>query len=278
MHKLYNRTQDKFIVYNNYRNNYTNVPPVIFLHGLMSSMNSTKALYLIDYCKKNNYNFTIFDNFGHGESLGTFADQTISDWLEGVELVLDKLIEDQAIIVGSSMGGWLALLTALKFPNKVKGLICLAPAPDFTEEIWQNISAEDQIKMQKEGVLEIGGKRCSYTYPIGYKLIEDAKKHLLLTKNEINIDVPVHLIHGMLDEDVPYNTSLKLLEKITSKQIIMKLIKDGHHNLNREEDLKVMTNSLEEVIYLINKKLVDEAQFGKEQGVCKPRSGAYNST
>ncbi|MGX6959936.1 MAG: alpha/beta hydrolase [Rickettsia endosymbiont of Pentastiridius leporinus] len=253
MHKLYNRTQDKFIVYNNCRIINTNIPPVIFLHGLMSSMHSTKALYLIDYCKKNNYNFTIFDNFGHGEASGAFADQTISDWLEGLELVLDKLIYDKTIIIGSSMGGWLALLTALKFPNKVKGLVCLAPAPDFTEDIWQNLSTENKDKMQKEGVLEIGSRSCNYTYPISYKLVEDAKKYLLLTKNEINIDVPVHLIHGMLDEDVPHNISLKLLEKITSKQVVTKLIKDGIHNLSREEDLQVMTNSLEEIIITLNK-------------------------
>jgi len=252
MHKLYNRTQDQFIVYNNYRIINTNIPSVIFLHGLMSSMQSTKALYLIDYCKKYNYNFTVFDNFGCGLASGQFTDQTISSWLEGVGLVLDELVDKEAIIVGSSMGGWLALLAALRFPDKIKGLVCLAPASDFTEDIWQNISTEDQQKMKKEGILEIAGKNCEHKYPISYKLIEDAKKHLLLTKNKIDINIPVHLIHGMLDEDVPYNVSLKLLEKITSKQMVLKLIKDGHHNLSREEDLQVMSNSLEEII--LNKR------------------------
>ncbi|WP_341786855.1 alpha/beta hydrolase [Rickettsia endosymbiont of Cantharis rufa] len=248
MHKLYNRTQDKFIVYNYYSIINTNIPSVIFLHGLMSSMQSTKAIYLIDYCKKNNYNFIVFDNFGCGNASGRFEDQTISDWLEGVSLILNELIDTGAILVGSSMGGWLALLAALKFPNKIKGLVCLAPASDFTQDIWQNISLGDQNKMQEEGVLEVAGKNCEHKYPICYKLIEDAKKHLLLTKNKIDINIPVHLIHGMLDEDVPYNVSTKLLEKITSKQIVMKLIKDGHHNLSREEDLKIISNSLEEII------------------------------
>lgn len=251
MHKLYNRTQDKFIVYNYYRIINTNIPSVIFLHGLMSSMQSTKAIYLIDYCKKNNYNFIVFDNFGCGNASGRFEDQTISDWLEGVSLILNELIDTEVILVGSSMGGWLALLAALKFPNKIKGLVCLAPASDFTQDIWQNISLGDQNKMQKEGVLEVEGKNCEHKYPISYKLIGDAKKHLLLTKNKIDINIPVHLIHGMLDEDVPYNVSVKLLEKITSKQIVMKLIKDGHHNLSREEDLKIISNSLEEVINTI---------------------------
>lgn len=248
MHKLYNKTQDKFIVYDNYRLINTNIPTVIFLHGLMSSMQSTKAIYLIDYCKKNNYNFIVFDNFGCGKASGRFEDQTISDWLEGVSLILNELIDTEAILVGSSMGGWLALLAALKFSDKIKGLVCLAPASDFTEHIWQNISPDDQNKMQKAGVLEIAGKNCEHKYPISYKLIENAKKHLLLAKKQIDINIPVHLIHGMLDEDVPYNVSLKLLEKITSQQIVMKLIKDGHHNLSREEDLKIMSNSLEEMI------------------------------
>ncbi|AAU03813.1 alpha/beta hydrolase [Rickettsia typhi] len=248
MHKLYNKTQDKFIVYDNYRIINTNIPSVIFLHGLMSSMQSTKAIYLIDYCKKNNYNFIVFDNFGHGNAYGQFEDQTISDWLEGVALILDKLIETEAILIGSSMGGWLALLAALRFPDKIKCLICVAPALDFTENIWQNISLNDQNKMKKEGIIEVSSENCQHKYPISYKLIEDAKKHLLLRKQQIEINIPVHIIHGMLDKNVPYNVSVKLLEKITSKQIVMKLIKDGNHNLSRKEDLKVIANSLEEMI------------------------------
>ncbi|ABV73683.1 Predicted hydrolase or acyltransferase [Rickettsia canadensis str. McKiel] len=219
----------------------------------MSSMQATKALYLIDYCKKNNYNFIVFDNFGHGNASGRFEDQTISDWLEGISLILDKLVDTEAILVGSSMGGWLALLAALRFPNKIKGLVCLAPALDFTEDIWQNISRDAQNKMQKEGMLEVSSKNCEHKYPISYKLIEDAKKYLLLTKNKIDINIPIHLIHGMLDDDVPYNISTQLLEKIVSKQIVLKLIKDGHHNLSREEDLKVITNSLEEIIRDVTK-------------------------
>ncbi|AGJ02017.1 Glycosyltransferase [Rickettsia prowazekii str. NMRC Madrid E] len=146
------------------------------------------------------------------------------------------------------MGGWLALLAALRFPDKIKWLICVAPAPDFTENIWQNISLDDQNKMKKEGIIEVSSENCKHKYPISYKLIEDAKKHLLLRKQQIEINIPVHIIHGMLDKNVPYNVSVKLLEKITSKQIVMKLIKDGNHNLSREEDLKVITNSLEEMI------------------------------
>ncbi|WP_341789421.1 alpha/beta hydrolase [Rickettsia endosymbiont of Polydrusus tereticollis] len=252
MNKLYYTPQEGFVVYNNYKITDKNVPSVIFLHGLMSNMSGEKALYLMDYCKKNNYNFIAFDNFGHGNASGNFVSQTIGSWLSGLELVLDKLIDDEAILIGSSMGGWLGILAALNFPSKIKAkikaLICLAPAADFTEDIWQNLSKEDKTKMQQEGFLEISGRNCRDKYPISYNLILEAKNHLLLMRDNIDINIPIHLIHGMLDEDVPYNISIKLLEKIVSKKMVMKLIKDGNHKLSREEDLKIIVNSLEEVI------------------------------
>lgn len=248
MHKLYSTSKDKFIVYNNYDDSNTNLPHVIFLHGLMSNMNGAKALYLMDYCKKNNYNFIKFDNFGHGSSAGEFRKQTISSWLSGIEIILKELVNDSAILIGSSMGGWIALLAALKFKSKIKGLITLAAAPDFTERLWDQLNLDEQSKLQKEKILEITGKNCIDKYPISYKLIEDARNHLLLTKDKIGINVPVHLIHGILDEDVSYDVSIKLLKKLTSKQIVLKLVKDADHKLSRTKDLQLITNSLEEIM------------------------------
>lgn len=111
------------------------MPHVMFLHGLMSNMNGTKAVFLENYFKQHDYNFIAFDNFGHGKSSGNFLDETIGSWLTGVELVLNKLIIQPTIIIGSSMGAWLAILAAIKFPSKICGLIALAPALDFTETI-----------------------------------------------------------------------------------------------------------------------------------------------
>ncbi|MFY9590282.1 alpha/beta hydrolase [Rickettsia endosymbiont of Halotydeus destructor] len=252
MNKLHYTPQGGFVVYNNYKIIDKSVPSVIFLHGLMSNMNGDKAVYLMDYCKKNNYNFIAFDNFGHGSASGKFIDQTIGSWLLGLEIILDKLIDDEVILIGSSMGGWVALLAALKFQSKIKALICLAPAPDFTEDIWQNLSKDEQAEMQSIGMLEVSGRNCRDKYPISHNLILEAKNHLLLTRDNIDINIPIHLIHGMLDEDVPYNLSVKLAEKIISKKIVIKLIKDGNHKLSRKEDLKIIVNSLEEIITITN--------------------------
>ncbi|MCC8483437.1 MAG: alpha/beta hydrolase [Rickettsia endosymbiont of Labidopullus appendiculatus] len=248
MEKIYNTENKKFITYNHYKSSKKNMPSVMFLHGLMSHMNGTKAIFLENYCKKQDYNFITFDNFGHGRSSGDFLDETIGSWLMGVELVLNKLIIQPTIIIGSSMGAWLAMLATIKFPSKICGLIALAPAIDFTENIWENLTESQKKQMQQQKWLDVDGRNCNNTYPISYQLILEAKNHLLLNSNSINLKKPVHLIHGMLDVDVPYNISSKLVEKITSDIVVIKLIKDGHHNLSRESDLAIIANSLEEII------------------------------
>src|SRR5438874_46523 len=107
MYKIYHTDKSKFIAYKHYKSNKKNMPTIIFLHGLMSDMTGTKACYLESYCQNRNYNFIAFDNFGHGKSTGDFLSETIGSWLLGVQLVLDQLVENDCIIVGSSMGGWL---------------------------------------------------------------------------------------------------------------------------------------------------------------------------
>ncbi|WP_375332456.1 MULTISPECIES: alpha/beta hydrolase [unclassified Candidatus Tisiphia] len=250
MHKIYNTEKKRFITYNHHKSSKKNMPLVIFLHGLMSGMNGKKAIFLENYCKKRDYNFITFDNFGHGESSGRFLDETIGSWLTGVELVLNKLVVQPAIIIGSSIGGWLAILAAIKFPSKVCGLVCIAPALDFTETIWQNLTEMQKTQMQQQKYLEVGGRNCNDKYPISYQLILEARNHLLLNANSIKLKGAIHLIHGMLDEDVPYTISNNLVEKITSDMVVVKLIKDGVHTLVRESDLAIIANSLEEIINL----------------------------
>lgn len=253
MYKLYHTEKNKFITYNKYKSAKKNLPLVIFLHGLMSDMSGLKASFFENYCKKHHYNYIKFDNFGHGKSSGEFLDQTINCWLMGLQLVLDQIAEQPAIIIGSSMGAWIAMLATLKFPNKVKSLICIAPAIDFTEElIWQKLSEIEKKQMEEQGWLEITGKNCYDKYPIAYQLILEARNHLLLNLNNINLNIPIHLIHGMQDLDVPYTISTRLAEKITSDRLVIKLIKNGDHRLAREEDLAIISNSLNELINLDN--------------------------
>ena len=249
MHKLYNTDNNRFIAYNIHKSIKKNAPSVVFLHGLMSSMEGSKALFYMDYCKQHDYNVVIFDNYGHGQSSGNFLEETIGSWLDGLELVLNNLVKQPVILIGSSMGAWLAILATLRAPERVSGLMCLAPAVDFTERlIWQNLNEFEKRQMQEEKWIEVSGRDCRSKYPISYRLIDEARHHLVLNSSSIALDKPVHLIHGMLDNDVPHALSTELAEKISSNAMVVKLIKDGDHKLARQSDFAIMASSLEELI------------------------------
>lgn len=256
INKLYDVSKDKtrFITYNIWQNNKKNTVYIIFLHGLMSNMQGKKALYLEQYCQQKKYNFIKFDNFAHGQSSGIFLKETISSWFKGLELVINELTEEhKLILIGSSMGGWLSLLAGLKFPNKILGQICIAPAPDFTEKlIWQKLPPPLQDQLKRQGWLEIKGSNCHSKYPISYKLIEDARSYLLLDKTSLDLAQPVHLIHGMLDVDVPADISMQLFQMIKNPNAVLKLIKDGDHRMSRNSDLLIISNSLEEILAASN--------------------------
>jgi pimeloyl-ACP methyl ester carboxylesterase len=149
------------------------------------------------------------------------------------------------------MGGWTALLGAIKHPGKVIGVIGLAAAPDFTEELlWNKMTESEKDIMQKEGIYNFKGQgpECNHIYPISHNLILDGRKHLLLQGKQINIDCPVHLIHGMEDIDVPSTIATRIAEKLKTSKVVIKLIKDGNHKLSRPQDLKVITNSIDELL------------------------------
>ena len=248
MNKLYDNTGNNFIAYNKHIGNKKEAPCIIFLHGFMSDMNGEKALALEKYAIRKGYGFIRFDNFGCGTSSGKFIDQTISSWLEGATLVIEKLADNKIIIIGSSLGAWIGLLSAMKFPNKIVGLICIAAATDFTEElIWQSLTEEEKAVFIQNGSYNIRGKNqgCHSPYPISLNLITDGRKNLLLSGNNININCPVHLVHGMQDFDVPFTISLRVAEKLTSNQVITKLIKDADHKLSRPQDLQIIFESLD---------------------------------
>lgn len=254
MDKLYNSNKSKFIAYNHYKSNKKNSPHVVFLHGFMSNMYGTKSSYIENHCINNDYNYITFDHFGHGQSSGELLDETLESWLSGLETVLERLIEanEPVILVGSSLGGWLATLAAVKWPHKIKALICLAAAVDFTEElIWKKLPAALQRQLEAQNLIEVGGSNLEYKFKISYRLITNARKYLLLHSDSIKINCPVHLIHGILDEEVPYTVSQELFKKITGNNIVLKLIKDGNHNLKRPSDLKIITNSLDELIQIL---------------------------
>lgn len=253
MKKIHTNTKERFLVYHKQVGAKNKAPYVVFLHGLMSDMNGQKAVAVEKFCIDRGFNFIKFDNFGHGLSAGKFTDQTMSDWVSGVILVIQKLIDAPVLLLGSSMGAWLALIVAKLQPEKIIGVITLAAAVDFTEElIWDKLTEQEKEVITKQGIHGFGSNNanCKDVYPISYQLVEDGRKYLMLHKNseeKIDITVPVHLIHGMQDIDVPYNISLRVANKLKSEKVVVKLIKDANHKLSRKEDLDIIFNSIEEL-------------------------------
>lgn len=219
----------------------------MFLGGFRSDMNGTKATALHEHCRRTGRTFLRFDYQGHGQSSGEFTDGSIGQWAEDAIAVLDELTEGPQVLIGSSMGGWIMLLVALARPQRVAGLIGIAAAPDFTEDLmWQRYSREIRKTLFRDGIYYEPSAYDDEPYPITMKLIEDGRKHLLLTR-PITIHCPVRLFHGMKDPDVPWMTAARLAEKLLSEDVKVMLIKDGEHTLSREQDLARLFVTLDEL-------------------------------
>ncbi|WP_333023448.1 alpha/beta hydrolase [Wolbachia endosymbiont of Pentidionis agamae] len=223
---------------------------IIFYGGFASNMNGTKANAIYEYCKKNDIELVLFDYFGHGNSGGRFIDYTISDWHSNCIRIINELTYDKKIIIGSSMGGWLMLLTAITFPERISALIGISSAPDFTENlIFEKLSKEQKEELYSNGIIDFiskHDKNCKY--PITKNLIEDGRKHILLNEDIIDIKCPVRLLHSMSDKDVPYHTSLHLAEKIESTDVEVILTKGGGHNMSDQNSLEILFRTLKEFI------------------------------
>ncbi len=212
-------------------------PGVMFLTGFKSDMEGGKALALEAHCKARGQAFTRFDYRGHGESSHAFEDGTIGAWADDAIAVLDAVAAGPQILVGSSMGGWIMLLAALARTERIAGLVGIAAAPDFTEDlIWDAFDADQQAAIKRDGYIELPNCYDDEPYRIVWPLIEEGRNHLLL-RDTIDLNVPVRLIQGMLDEDVPWRTALAIQEKIVSDDVDVVLVKDGGHRLSEPQDL-----------------------------------------
>ena len=212
-------------------------PGVMFLGGFMSDMTGTKASALEAHCRRTGRACVGFDYAGHGASGGAFRDGTIGRWRDDALAVLDSIARGPQILVGSSMGGWIMLLAALARPERVAGLVGVAAAPDFTEDlIWSGLDADARRTLRESGAIVLP---CDYgddPYPITMGLIDEARSHLLL-RGPIPLHCPIHLLQGMADEDVPWRTALALAERVESTDVVVELVKDGDHRLSRDHDL-----------------------------------------
>lgn len=230
-----------------YRQREGQGPTVVWLGGFRSDMLSTKATVLDAWAAKTQQGFLRFDYSGNGESSGDFNEACLSHWLEEAIEIIEKLTTGPILLVGSSMGGWIALLVAKALrktgSDRLKGLVLIAPAVDFTEELMWDLFAEPV----KQAILTDGFymHHSDYgPYPITRLLIEDGRKHRLFG-SEIHPDCPVHILQGMQDEPVPWQHAMRLIDHMPQDEVVLTLIKDGDHRLSRDSDLALLVEAVE---------------------------------
>ena len=217
--------------------------PVLFLPGFRSDMNGEKATALAAFCAARGQAMLRFDYSGHGASGGRFEDGTVGRWTEDALLILDRLSSGPLVLVGSSMGGWIALLVALARPERIAGLIGIAAAPDFTEVLmWQAMTPEQRATLVRDGVLHVPSQY-GEPYPVTRALIDEGRNHLLLGRDNALV-CPVRLLHGQRDPDVPWETSLRIAERLSGRDVQVILVKDGDHRLSRPRDLALLRQTL----------------------------------
>lgn len=221
-------------------------PTFVWLSGFKSDMSGGKAQAVFAWAQEAGYGALLLDYSGHGESGGRFEEGTISRWREDALAVIDTQTEGPLILVGSSMGGWMALLAALARPERTRALVLIAPAPDFTEKLmWPEFTPQQQNEILQEG-FTLRPSDYGEPYAITRALIEDGRKWSLLDA-PIAFDGPVRILQGMEDPDVPWGHALALTKTLTAPDTILTLIKDGDHRLSRDEDIVRLLNVCGEV-------------------------------
>ncbi|MFC3052048.1 alpha/beta fold hydrolase [Kordiimonas pumila] len=221
-------------------------PGVVFLPGFMSDMEGGKATALEAWCVAEGQAFVRFDYQGHGVSEGKFADGTIGLWAKDAIAVIDKLTEGPQIVVGSSMGGWIGLLAAKARPGRVKAFVGLAAAPDFTVRMWEGFDEATRAEVLENGFMK---RPCDYgdePYTITKALIDDGWQNRVLNA-PIHLDIPVRLIQGTLDPDVPWQTAQQIADCIVGENTEVILVPGGDHRLSRDIDLKRLTRMVGEL-------------------------------
>jgi pimeloyl-ACP methyl ester carboxylesterase len=215
-------------------------PVMVFCPGFNSDMNGSKAQHVATLCAAHGQACLRFDYGGHGASGGRFIDGCIGDWAADAAHVIETAVPGREIVlVGSSMGGWISLLLARELGVLLRGLVLIAPAPDFTDLLLRPaLSPKERETLETLGVVY---QESEYgpPVPMTLKLIEDGARHLVL-RGPLGVTAPVRILHGMADADVPYGLSLRLVDHLTASDVRLTLIKDGDHRLSRPEDLALL--------------------------------------
>lgn len=219
----------------------------VWLSGFKSDMSGSKVTVLEAWAQEQGHGFLAFDYSGHGLSGGAFEDGTISAWREDALAAIEQQTNGQLVLVGSSMGGWMALLAALALADRVAAMVLIAPAPDFTQKLmWPEFSAEQQAEILEQG-LTLRPSDYGDPYPITRDLIEDGKQWALLDE-PIALTLPIRILQGMQDPDVPWRHAFKLVDALQSDDVVFSLIKDGDHRLSRDQDIERLVSVCAELV------------------------------
>jgi pimeloyl-ACP methyl ester carboxylesterase len=222
-------------------------PTVVFLPGFKSDMEGSKAVALDQWARRRGQSFLRLDYAGHGNSDGAFDDGTISSWSEDALTVIDHAAPGPVVLVGSSMGGWIMLRVALARGDRIAGLVGIAAAPDFTEDlIWAELDDDQRDALRRQTYLDMPSEYSEDPTRVTLKLIDDGRQNLLLG-GPIDIRAPARLVHGLADPDVPWQISLKIAEQMVGDDVEICFVKSGDHRLSRAQDIETITKAVRSV-------------------------------
>lgn len=220
-------------------------PGVVFLGGFKSDMTGTKAQFLQAWAEDRGRPFLRFDYSGHGQSDGDFLDGAIGDWFEDALGAIETLTEGPQVLVGSSMGGWIALLVARAIPERIAGLIGIAAAPDFTQDLMEpSFTEAERAAMAATGRIEQPSEYDDGPYVITRRLIEEGRNRLVL-RSPLPLPFPVRLLQGSADVDVPPSVALKLFDHAESPDLRLTLVKGADHRFSEPENLALLAETLD---------------------------------
>ncbi|MGE4611436.1 MAG: alpha/beta hydrolase [Paracoccaceae bacterium] len=221
-------------------------PGVVFLGGFKSDMEGTKALFLEDWAKANGRAFLRFDYSGHGSSSEAFTDGCIGDWAADAMAAIEALTDGPQVLVGSSMGGWISLLVSRAMQSRVKGLVGIATAPDFTEAMWSGFSDGERAEIMNRGQVDLPSEYSDEPYIITKRLIEDGRNQLVLY-NPLPLPFPVRFLQGTADTSVNRDVALRLLDHVDCEDVRLTLVKGANHSFSSPECLMAITDAIGQV-------------------------------
>ena len=252
MHKILHTKHKRKIAYKHYKGK--SKIGFIFFPGFNSDMMGSKAIKIYNWCKKKKYQCTLFDYSGHGKSSEKFIDSTITEWIEDSNEILNNVTSGPQILIGSSMGGWIAIKTSMLNNNKIKGIITIAAAPDFTKRLWENELSHNQKKeIIKNGFTILPSEYDEEGYIITKKNIDAGNRNLIISSKILELEHPLRLIHGDKDEEVSWKESLEIFNKCKSLNAELIIIKNGDHRLSSNKQLEKILLTAQSLFDEVNK-------------------------